>query len=307
MHLISGNIAWEKELIIAENHWYLNGQIGFLLRFANNNINNFKNYRDKFKALWSLSETNPKLIYQALLTKGYYLPMIGSNFTFCSFKTAVRTKLDNWQKVFNCEDEYLKDLMDDNKINVNNIENSLLQIIDDYIKNYRCKDSSYNEKHIYALVSNSSNIAYCEELQLRYSDYGQEVYLLKKYQMNGNHSELYSRDLFTKKFQNKDFAPFNIIKYIETTSYEIPFILFDDFKNRYAMKISFDQNFQIIFYKKKYKKGKIEDSIVKVLESNNFIMEGVQYILKDIELCKANSILPLIKKILNEFNNVIIK
>ncbi len=301
--LIANNLNWENELIEAEKHSYLNGQIGFLLKYAENDLDRFIKYRNNFKAIWNLSSSNPVLIYQALLTKGDYLPASGSNYTFCSFKTAVRTKLDNWQKVFNNDklSLYLKELLDDSRININNIQDSLQKIIDRFIEDYKCEDSSYQENYLFSLISNRQNIEYCDNLQLRYYNDGKEVYLLKRLQMNGTHVELYSWNLFTREFQNKEFSLFPVVKYIATSSsYEKPYIVLDGFKNRYTMDISFDESFKIRFFKKKHKKGKIEDEIVKILERNSFTLEGKKYILKDINLCSEDSILPLIEKIIDE-------
>lgn len=71
-------LNWE-EIIKAEDDWYLEGQIGFLLEFLENNLEKFVMYRDKFVKIWDSAKNEEKtitdnqiLIYQALLVKGDY-------------------------------------------------------------------------------------------------------------------------------------------------------------------------------------------------------------------------------------------
>ena len=58
--MILENQNWEEEIIKAECHWYLDGQIGFLLEFAENNLEKFVMYRDKFVKLWDSAKSEEK-------------------------------------------------------------------------------------------------------------------------------------------------------------------------------------------------------------------------------------------------------
>jgi len=275
-HLILKDNRWDNEFFIAESNYYLNGQIGFLLKYANDDFEKFKIYRDKFIALWDCAKKEQVLVYQALLTKGNYLPKLKSNYTFCSFdKISVRDKNDNWKKVFNDEvkREYLKKLLDD--IDINNVKQSLESIIQNYLNLYSlCDFENYQDKYLYTLISSKNNITYCTNLQLRYHQDGKEVYLLKRNQMNGNHAELYTYNLYNNFFHKKSFKPFSEVEYYYTTSWDIPFILLDGYKykkNQFHICIYFDfesEKYEIYFIESNQKK--ISEKIVDILELNQF-------------------------------------
>jgi len=76
---------WEENFIDAENNWYLDGQIRFLIEYSKNNekqyvLEYFIKYTDKFKKLWNFvsakkdKKENEMLLHRALLTFGEYLP-----------------------------------------------------------------------------------------------------------------------------------------------------------------------------------------------------------------------------------------
>ena len=249
--LINNDSSWEIEIIEAENHWYLDGKIGFLIEFSKNkdtyDLKKFKNYRNKFIKLWDFARENMdnQLLYQALLSKGDYLPQVGQNKTFCSFEAGIRAKFENWHKVFESDKkEYLKSLLDDIEL-TDGIENQLNSIINNTINNKVVTDWRK------CFIENLDYIKYCEKLQLRfyYNDNGKisKIYLLKRKQMNGYHVELHSWHLFNKCFGLKPESdrkerwrlegeklcePFNYTEYVESTSYEEPYILLesDDLK-----------------------------------------------------------------------------
>ncbi len=296
--LICENTIWEKELKQAEDNWYLNGQVGFLLDFSENNIDTFKEYRNKFNALWNFAKDNydnQVSVYQALLTKGDYLPKQGSNYTFCSFdEKSIRIKNDNWRKVFNSnklsstKDNterrlYLQYLLDDNNFDKNNIGTSLVNIID-----------SYPFKHddfLSHFIKNTRNINYCKNLQVRWQN--ETIYLLKKWQMNGTHSELYTYSLFTEKIKGKIFKPFNEIKYNETseTLYQPSIWLFDwTYKNKnITLDIEYKDNY--FHLEVSDENGKIPKKILATLQligfNNGGIKSNISYkdIMKEIQEC----------------------
>lgn len=71
--LILQSQEWANAIYKAEKHWYLDGQIDFLLAYANNDLDSFNNY---FKAFDIIFPKQPKdneqaiKFRQALLTKG---------------------------------------------------------------------------------------------------------------------------------------------------------------------------------------------------------------------------------------------
>ena len=268
--LITKDNSWKQEIIQAEDHWYLDGKIGFLIEFSKNKDNydleRFKNYRDKFIKLWDFVKDNKKnqiLLYQALLSKGDYLSEIGRNKTFCSFDIGVRAKSENWHKVFeDNKKEYIKELLDElNLNNGNDIENELKKII----KKNKQKVTDWRKY----FIENPDYIEYCKNLQIRFRD--SKIYLLKYKQMNGRHIELHSWHLFNKCFGlkpergreeecklegKKACKPFNYTEYVESISYEEPYILLSGFKYELESE-EYDLGLRII-----YKNGEFQFNFV---------------------------------------------
>ncbi|WP_456465269.1 DUF262 domain-containing protein [Desulfurobacterium sp.] len=273
--LITKDSSWEQEIIQAENHWYLDGKIGFLIEFSKNkgnyDLEKFKNYRDKFIKLWDFArkgkekenKENQILLYQALLLKGDYLPEVGQNKTFCSFDAGIRAKSENWHKVFESSKKgYLKELLDDLSL-TENIEKELMDVLKKELKNITGWRKYF--------IENSNYIAYCEELQLRFNKNGGKIYLLKYKRMNGRHVELHSWHLFNKYFGlkpesnrkvwwklegKKACEPFNYVEYVESTSYEEPYILLRGFKYKLESE-GYDLELRI-----KYENGKFQFEFV---------------------------------------------
>jgi len=222
--LILSDTNWESSFINIEQHSYFDGQVGFLLEYSKNNEDKyekelFENYSLKLSKLFGneFSENNDFLFQRALLTKGNYLVDTGRNKTFCLFDKALRTKNDNWRKVFNDEQKtlYLKELLDE--IDYSNIKLSLEKVINNHqIDDWRK-----------LIINNPSNIAYCHYKEIRHSN--NNVYLLSKRQMNGRHREIYSWDLFKREFENKNYEPFNHTWYWQSTSWDEPCIVISGF------------------------------------------------------------------------------
>ena len=146
--LRKNNENWEDEIKEAEKHWYLDGQIGFLLECSKNNgeedLKEFTRYRETFEKLW-IKKAEGKLpihgylIQRALFTFSsndnnsepyFYLTEHNKKkrYTLCSFGTGLREKNENWRRVFG--DKIFKKLL--NKLAKNNIEDSLKKIIDSF-------------------------------------------------------------------------------------------------------------------------------------------------------------------------------
>ena len=226
--LILKDKNWENLFIKIEQHSYFDGQIGFILKYSKNDNDNydqimFEDYSLKLMDLFSpkYRENYNFLFQRALLSKGDYLPQVSDsdNFTFCTFEEALRTKLENWRKVFNDDERslILKELLND--IDKNDILNSLKNIVNNH--------NVLDWKKL--IINNPENISYCQYRQIRwYSD--DKIYLLSKGQMNGRHKEIFSWDLFERKFNQKEFFPFSDIYYMESTSWDEPCIVFKGFK-----------------------------------------------------------------------------
>jgi len=143
--LISKNPKWEDEFIKAEKHWYLDGQIGFLINYSNKIIGNFIIYRDKFIKLWNFTKNNENksikknetLIHRALLSFTDYtkLTQHGDKYTFCTFGTGLREKSENWRKVFGSN--IFKEFLDSIKT-IDNINIKLKKLINN--NHFKCDD-----------------------------------------------------------------------------------------------------------------------------------------------------------------------
>ncbi len=302
--IINKNRGFKREVVMAENHWYLDGKIGFLIEFSKNedtyDLGKFKNYRDKFIKLWDFvreNRDNQILLYQALLSKGDYLPEVGQNKTFCSFDESIRAKLENWHKVFeNDKNEYLKSLLDDLN-STHNIENELNNINKTGVTDWR--------KY---LIENPDYIKYSEKLQLRFN-YGDndeinKIYLLKRKQLNGRHVELHSWHLFNKCFGLKPESdrevwwklegkkacdPFNSTEYVESTTYDEPYILLSGFKYELGNE-EYNLELRII-----YKDEKFQFNFV---DSNGKNISNLNIKFKEYELANEGSF-PMPQKVEN--------
>ena len=229
-------LNWEEEIVKAECHWYLDGQIGFLLEFAENNLEKFVMYRDKFVKLWDSAKSEEKtitdnqiLIYQALLVKGDYFINSYSEYKnriFCSFAPALRTKFDNWRKLFNSENKkYLKELLDDNR--------NLKEIIDEF--------NNTNDWR-YGFIKYPKILKYCKQYQIRMKSEN-NILLLSKERVYGEHAEYYT---YWLKFElEKELE--KELKYNLSSSTE-------DYKY-----LEIDENQKVIFKDGKWYLNEVED------------------------------------------------
>ncbi|HUU87956.1 MAG TPA: DUF262 domain-containing protein [Candidatus Glassbacteria bacterium] len=290
--LIQVDENWENVFIKIEKHSYFDGQIGFIMEYSKKDGENydksiFEKYSASLSELFSdnFKENYDFLFQRALLVKGDYLPQIGSdNYTFCTFDEALRTKLDNWRKVFNDKEKtlFLKGLLD--SIN----EDSLIKDLQNVIKEHEIGDWRQY------IINNPNYIFYCTNRHIRwYSE--NKIYLLSKTQMNGRHVELYSWDLFKRQYENKSFLPFKSKPlYSESTSREPPYIVIKGFKfndNSFAIDLAYKEENK--YYLKFYDENDVEipNSIAEILEDldfkeNEIILSKNELQPKIYDLCK---------------------
>lgn len=254
--LILKDNKWETLLEDGEQHWYLNGQIGFLLKYSfkdgDTSINLFKNYLEKFKLLFTedVLNNNNYLIQRALLAKGDYLPSIKSNYTFCSSETALRTKEDNWRKVFNDFDEdseityIFKKLLDDISLE-KDIEFNLENIFNTF------DEEDWRE----GFIKEPLIIDYCKRLQIRFENEN-DILLLSKERTSGIHAEYYSYWLYLElknSFPNKKIEYYSqnsvdLTKYISLEDEKI-YISYDCYDN--AWQYEKEQNEEFEYFESK--------------------------------------------------------
>ena len=142
LKLMQSDTRWIDAINEAEKHCYLGSNLTFLIDFAENDVEKFKEYYKKFDEIFKEDREN-FLFQRALLTKGDYLPERGNSsyFTFCNFNNNSRNKDDNWRDVFYDKEKskFLKNLLDDDR--------SLQDIIEEFDdkKNWRYYFIKYPE------------------------------------------------------------------------------------------------------------------------------------------------------------------
>ncbi len=232
--LMIANNDWGNLIIKIEKHSYFDGQIGFILEYSKNSEDSnydkeiFKSYSDKLSVLFSEEfQENRRLFQRALLSKGDYLVDIKSNKTFCNFEEALRTKNDNWRKVFNDKDKtlFLQNLLDD--INNENIDSELKAII----KNSKVTDWKQ------FFIGEPENLNSCDKFQIRFEN--NNIYLLSKLIMRSWHSELFTFNLYQSKLENESINGYKF-KYNGSKSSEQPSIICS--KNDSNLDIIFNEN-----------------------------------------------------------------
>ena len=118
LKLMQSDTRWIDAINEAEKHWYLGSNLTFLIDFAENDVEKFKEYYKKFDEIFKEDREN-FFFQRALLTKGDYLPERGNSsyFTFCNFNNNSRNKDDNWRDVFYDKEKskFLKNLLDDDR------------------------------------------------------------------------------------------------------------------------------------------------------------------------------------------------
>ena len=118
LKLMQSDTRWIDAINEAEKHLYLGSNLTFLIDFAENDVEKFKEYYKKFDEIFKEDREN-FFFQRALLTKGDYLPERGNSsyFTFCNFNNNSRSKDDNWRDVFYDKEKskFLKNLLDDDR------------------------------------------------------------------------------------------------------------------------------------------------------------------------------------------------
>ena len=309
---------WEDELLTAEKHWYLDGEIGFLLKFADGNIDKFIDYRDKFITLFdekkiqikkedNEEDKNQKINYQTLIHRallsfeedrdnlGYlkYTKHGKNRYTFCSYDKRLRVKNENWRRVF--DKLYFKNLLD--LVNID-IEKSLKDKINSY--NFDCNDfKSYfiNPNKDWEVISYIRNyqIEYKNSKEIFFNKGGTAIDKWGWYRV----AELYSYYIFKKDFENKKFISFEKVWYWDTSEGS-PSIVIEGYKNKYAIDIYYESGFSIMFYN--YKNNKIKSQyIIDILEQNDFSEDNSRYYLKKRKICDMEKLDEILNKICLDF------
>jgi len=298
---------WEQELIKAEKHWYLDGEIGFLLKFSDHDINKFIEYREKFISLFNKQKIDTDINYQTLIHRALlslekneddigYLKLTrhdkSNRYTFCVYDDRLRIKNENWRRVFNSD--YFKNLLDLIK---DDLEKNLKDKINCYI--FNCEDfKSY-------FVNPNQNwevISYIRHYQIEWNN-EEEIYLNKggtsvdKWGWS-RVAEIYSYYLYKKYFENKTIIGFNKPSYWDISN-DNPSIVLDGYDNKYAIDIYYNNGFNIMFYNYQIE-GDISNEILDILMKNNFVLVNERYHFIDINNCDIDNIFLIVEKLVKE-------
>ena len=273
-HLIAKNEKWGEFIRQAEQHRYFNGQICFLLEFAgilkyyneNKNCNwneeedekhfsDFNNYRIKASLVFANSyddRIDMKKDYafeRAVLTKGDYLMTTSSNRKNMLSSNVISNNIKrdfSWKRFLRYNDDnnfkikrnYVKQVFDDSRIDVNDIWNSLELISKDVTSSWR----DY-------LISCPQCIAYCKQGFIRF-DNG-EIILLGQSQMNHLHVEL--RTYFLYNMNVIKCTPFKKAEYEAVKSIEdSPYLQYWYCYKPHGLDGYCDMYIDIYYYNNKY-------------------------------------------------------
>ena len=194
LKLMQSDTRWIDAISEVEKQdQYLGSNLTFLIDFAENDVEKFKKYHEKFYKIFKEDREN-FFFQRALLAKGDYLVERGYGyggeyFSFCNFNNNPRDKDDNWRSVFFDKEksQIVKDLLDDNR--------SLEYIIDSYI--YDEDDWSY------FFIKYPEILKYCKNFFIQANWY--MIRVLTKTLSSSYHVEYYSYALFIilqKEFLN---------------------------------------------------------------------------------------------------------
>ncbi|UQA76708.1 DUF262 domain-containing protein [Sphingobacterium siyangense] len=182
--------AFEK----AEDHFYLYGQIDFLINWSRNEngefeLNTFQRFRERFEKLFSKEHLESKILQQVLLVFGdTWMPDKGSyRYSFCksSFNSA-RERDENWRQVFSDKDSGILNILNSSECETEDLKG----IISTHIKNV-------NDWRRY-ILEDGSLIDQCGQRLINWLGGGNFVRLLDKTKLSGYHTELRTWVLFKK-------------------------------------------------------------------------------------------------------------
>ncbi|PPK75915.1 uncharacterized protein DUF262 [Methylobacter tundripaludum] len=242
--LILSHSAWRALIDQAEGHGYFKGQIGFILNFSgaidkwkttkvadwgdSDHISlqeQFENYLKKAELMFKaqgLANLDGYLWERALLCMGDYLMPSGRNLSFLVNST---TEQASWKRLLrgigpNCPEarKLLKQLFDRLTVGTSiSIKQQLETII-------ASTTGLVAWRQAFVLVP--AAIMYCGQRAIRLNS-PEQIYLLKKSQMNGAHVELFTYCLYQTLLANRDQSqPLRLNYYLDATGTDMePHIL----------------------------------------------------------------------------------
>lgn len=224
---------FEDLLDVYENHDYFRGDIRLIMSMAFEgmdftDIDSFQFYGDRLSKLFGHKIRHHKkhILQRALLSKGFYLPRVGSNNLLCLPNAeTLRSRRDNWQKVFDSEKGriVIKKLIDEELESFNDVEILLKGVI----KNYD------NDTWQWYLIKSHQCISFCTQgfIRIEVDEENKEIFLLRKSRIYGKHAELRSYYQYHKHIKKlTNIEPFENVEYYENrmNRYAFPCVYFSD-------------------------------------------------------------------------------
>jgi hypothetical protein len=248
---------FERAIIDAENHRFFRGQIYFLLRISEGDINQFIYYRDRAKEVFTKDiEKSPCRFHRALAALVYKHPVDNRKDYYA---------VDVWNtdrlNAFKDEDAIRSAML---RHNENDFYYKLIKMLldtdasetefDTIIKSVPFDEAIWQTY----LISSPHCFDYCQQKLIRKRS-EEEIYLLKHSQMNHYHAELRTYYLYKewmeKEFKDKDyFLPFTDCKYWESANgLEKPCAYLDKFTyHDFALDILYSSSgYELNFFSRK--------------------------------------------------------
>lgn len=252
--LLRADAGWESRIHSAEGHGYFQGQISFLLDFsgvvayagdkaikdwdepAHRQLQDaFDLYLKKAQITFDgsgLSRVPADHLWQrALLATGDYLLPLNRN---RSFLTSPARNPDSWKRFLRdsgARRQILKTLWD-----ALDAHQDIAPQLTAVVANARDLEPWRS-----AIVGHPEVIDYCEQREVRQESWSQEIYLLRKRQMNGTHAELFSFALHAELTAEADgLSPLEVGPYQSVTgAWEEPYfiVLLNDPKHQIRFRV----------------------------------------------------------------------
>jgi len=169
---------FKEEILRLENHSYFYGQIGFVFRLLPNDKEEdfeiFKRYGDRLYHYFGVisKEADFKLQQELLKYGNYFIHSGGRKWSFCkSDAGALRTRNDNWRKVFNAKKD-----------------SNQFQTLERFVKEERVETVNDWRKYF---IEYPSILQYCTSTFIDYHN-PMDIRLLNKSNYNGRHRDLFS-------------------------------------------------------------------------------------------------------------------
>ena len=213
LKLMQSDTRWINAINEAEQHQYLGSNLTFLIDFAKDDVEKFKEYYKKFDDIFK-EDKESFLFQRVLLTKGDYLVESGYDdggeyFGFCNFNNdSSRDKDDNWRSLFfdKKKSQILKELLKDKR--------NLEKIIDDFDKtDWR-----------YYFIKYPQILKYCGKFFIQKN--GEMIRVLTKTVTRSYHVEYYTYALFIMLKEKYPDLSDEKLRYEWVKAYtEIPYVL----------------------------------------------------------------------------------